>query len=97
MTSEPSSFLPKTRKLTGYEGEAISDPKNELAAHLKQKGFLDVAISEKKGYEFGMAQPAFLVLDKEGTVWERWAIVPSLVSAFHVPFLFTFPGTDEYR
>ncbi|CZR65966.1 uncharacterized protein PAC_15866 [Phialocephala subalpina] len=79
-TSEPLNFLSDTRKATGYQGEAIVDPENELAKHLKQKGFLDVAISEKKGYTHGMAQPAILVMNKEGEVFERWAIVPSMMN-----------------
>lgn len=49
-TAEPLNFLAETRKTSGYQGEAIVDPENELAEHLKAKGFLDVAISEKKGY-----------------------------------------------
>ena len=65
------------------------DTENELAKFLKQQGTLDVAISEKKGYVKGMAQPAVLAVrygkgagtEKE-EVLESWAIVPSLVSAF---------------
>ena len=42
---------------------------------------MNVAITEKKGYEFGLAQPAVVVLKKGGEVLESWAIVPSLVSS----------------
>jgi len=89
ITSEPSSFLPDTRKSTGYSGQAIIDEGNELVRHFKGKGWVDVAISEKKGYEYGMAQPAILVLksDPADTVLESWAIVPGLVSQVFISFL----------
>lgn len=69
-------------KLTGYTGNAISDPSNEIVKDFKSKGLVDVAITEKKGYEHGMAQPAVLVLKKDGTVLYSWAIVPALVRFF---------------
>ncbi|KAL5328705.1 hypothetical protein ACEPPN_002207 [Leptodophora sp. 'Broadleaf-Isolate-01'] len=80
ITSEPSSFLPETRKLTGYQGDAIVDPGNELVGHLRERFGLEVAISEKKGYVNGMAQPAVLVVRREGEVLEKWAIVPGLMN-----------------
>lgn len=47
---------------------------------------VEVAISEMRlstglrNYEFGIAQPAILVVAREGEeVLERWAIVPGLV------------------
>ncbi|KAE8446259.1 hypothetical protein EG329_012345 [Mollisiaceae sp. DMI_Dod_QoI] len=79
-TSEPANFLPETRKASGYTGTAIVDPENELAGYLRTKGWLDVAISEKKGYEKGMAQPAILVLSREEEVLEKWAIVPGVMN-----------------
>jgi hypothetical protein len=54
----------------------------------KSKGWVNVAVSEKKGYVNGMAQPAILTLKKDGTVVESWAIVPSLVST--PPLIFSF-------
>jgi len=71
--------LETTRKTTGYQGEAIIDPEHILAKYLKERGLLDVAISEKKGYEHGLAQPSILVIKSDGTVLEKWAIVPSKV------------------
>lgn len=47
--------------------------------YFRDKDLLDVAISEKKGYEHGMAQPAILVIGRDGEVLEKWAIVPSVV------------------
>ena len=56
---------------------------------VKEKYDLDVAVSEKKGYEHGMAQPAILVLrggkggdlkGAEGAVFEKWAIIPSMMN-----------------
>jgi peroxiredoxin len=79
ITAETAPNLTTTRTTTGYNGEAIVDPENILAKYFKQKGLLDVAISEKKGYEHGMAQPAILVIKNDGTVLENWAIVPSMV------------------
>jgi hypothetical protein len=66
------------REKTGYKGNAIVDPSNQLAAELRSRGLLNIAITEKKGYEYGMAQPGFLVISK-GEVWEKWEIVPSIV------------------
>ncbi len=56
---------------------------------VKERYELEVAVSEKKGYENGMAQPAILVLrggkggDMMGgkeAVLEKWAIVPSTMN-----------------
>lgn len=67
-------------KASGYTGEVIADPRNKIAAELKQRGNLDVAISSKSGYEHGMAQPAVLVMKNDGTVLFDWAIVPGLMN-----------------
>ena len=79
VTAEPESFLQKMRDATGYDGETIVDTENLLVKELKRRGIIDVAISEKKGYEHGMAQPAVLVGTKQKVVY-KWAIVPSTVS-----------------
>jgi peroxiredoxin len=80
VTAEPALVdLETTRKTTGYQGEAVSDPEHILAKYLRERGLLDVAISEKKGYEHGLAQPSILVIRSDGTVLEKWAIVPSKV------------------
>jgi peroxiredoxin len=94
VTSEPEEHLAATRKSSGLQTTILVDTENELAMYLKQQGTLDVAISEKKGYVKGMAQPAVLVIKggngagmekgKDGEVLERWAIVPSLVSLLFV-------------
>jgi hypothetical protein len=68
------------RTASGYTGETMIDPDNFLAKELKRRGLLDGAISDKKGYPHGMAQPAVLVLKKDGTVLFKWAIVPAFVS-----------------
>ena len=84
VTSEPSQHLDATRKSSGYQGEVIVDVENKLAAYLKEKGWLDVAVSKKGGYDRGMAQPAVLVLRKKGQdveVLYSWAIVPGTVSS----------------
>ncbi|KAH7342475.1 hypothetical protein BKA65DRAFT_292349 [Rhexocercosporidium sp. MPI-PUGE-AT-0058] len=81
ITSEPSSFLPETRKLTGYQGDAIIDTSNELVGYLRENFGLEVAVSEKKGYVNGMAQPAVLVVKRDGgEVLEKWAIVPGIMN-----------------
>ena len=79
ITAEAAGSLPKTRAATGYNGEAISDPDHAIAGELKGRFELDVAISDKGGYPYGMAQPAVLVLKNDGTVVYKWAIVPKLV------------------
>ncbi|KAH6662014.1 hypothetical protein B0J14DRAFT_310870 [Halenospora varia] len=81
VTSEPTpQHLEATRQATGYTGSAIIDTDNVLAKEFKARGWIDVAITEKKGYAHGMAQPAVLVLKKDGTVLEKWAIVPSMMN-----------------
>lgn len=82
-TAETAEYLDSTRASTGYDGEVIIDPQNLLAAELKSRGLLEVAITERKGYEHGLAQPAVLVIQSDGTVLQRWAIIPSAVR-FHV-------------
>ena len=55
------------RATSGY---TIVNKQNFLAKELRRRGLLNVAISERKGYKHGMAQPAVLVLRKDGTVLE---------------------------
>jgi hypothetical protein len=90
VTAEPLEHLSETRKASGYEGLVIIDEANSLAKELKRRGLIDVAISEKKGYKEGMAQPAILVgrqirggdgmMTEEREVLEKWAIVPSAMN-----------------
>lgn len=88
VTAEPEINLSATRSATGYTGNAIVDPLQFLAKELKRRGLLDVAITEKKGYEYGVAQPAVLVIKKDGTVLESWAILPKMVRlSSHLPSL----------
>jgi peroxiredoxin len=88
ITAEAEKYLDDTRAATKYDGKAIVDPENRLAKELDVRGLVHVAISERSGYDHGMAQPALLVLKEDGTVLESWAIVPSTVGlAFaYVPF-----------
>ena len=91
-TAEPVEHLDSTRTKTGYDGEVIIDTQNLLAAELKRRGLLEVAITEKKRYEHGMAQPAVLVQKSDGTVLQKWAIIPSAVrfcvlGSLAVPFM----------
>jgi hypothetical protein len=82
ITSEPEEHLPATRKSSSYEGEAIIDRENKLVDYFKEKEVVHVTVSDRN-YEFGMAQPAILVVTSEETVLEKWAIVPSLVGRFY--------------
>lgn len=89
VTSEPAEHLPATLKSADYHGEAVVDTENKLANHLREKGLLEVAISEKKGYAHGMAQPGILVQKgkgEEGVLYD-WAIVPAAV-CFSFPIFF---------
>lgn len=81
--------MTETRELTGYSGDAIVDTENTLVRFVKEKYGLEIAVSEKKGYENGMAQPGVLVLrggkggdmSREDTaILEKWAIVPSTMN-----------------
>ncbi|KAF7976228.1 hypothetical protein HWV62_7252 [Athelia sp. TMB] len=80
VTSEPQSHSAATRKLSGFTGEILVDTENLLAAELKKRGLLHVAISEKAGYEHGMAQPSVLAVKQNMDVLYSWAIVPSLMN-----------------
>lgn len=80
VTSEPEKFLQDTIKATGYNGEIICDTKNKIAGELKERTNLQVAISSKSGYEHGMAQPAILVMQSDGTVLFEWAIIPGMMN-----------------
>ncbi|KAI6754918.1 hypothetical protein HG530_012670 [Fusarium avenaceum] len=89
ITSEPASFLPEMRKLTGYSGDVIVDTKNILVELVKENYGLEIAVTERKGYENGMAQPGILILrggkgedvtGQGGVVLEKWAIVPSAMN-----------------
>ncbi|KZP07986.1 hypothetical protein FIBSPDRAFT_965190 [Athelia psychrophila] len=78
VTSELEQHSEATRKSSGYTGEIIVDTENFLAKELKQRGWLDVAISSRWGYEHGMAQPSLLAIKQNKEVPYSWAIVPSL-------------------
>ena len=49
---------------------------------LREKNLLNVAITARKGYQNGLAQPAILIQKGrgDGEVLFDWAIVPSAVS-----------------
>ncbi|KAH6632510.1 hypothetical protein F5144DRAFT_630354 [Chaetomium tenue] len=84
-TAEVPEHLDKFRASTGFSDTVIVDPENALAKHLKKEELLDVAISDSqlyqlRGYKHGMAQPALLVMKRDGTVLQRWAIVPSIMN-----------------
>lgn len=86
VTADPPENLERTRSSSGFSDTVIVDPENILAKELKSRGRLDVAISTNgaawfRGYKHGMTQPALLVMKNDGTVLQRWAIVPSLVSS----------------
>lgn len=91
VTAEPEIYLSATLSATDYAGAAIVDPSHLLAKELKRRGLLDVAITEKKGYQHGVAQPAVLVIKRDGTVLESWAIVPKMVylSSHHPGFTYS--------
>jgi len=80
ITAESEEFLPNVRSKTNYTGENISDPENLIASDLEKKDIVHVAITRRKGYEHGLAQPAIAVIGSDGTVLETWAIKPSVVS-----------------
>lgn len=80
ITSQVPNMLSTMRTQTNFSGEMIADPTNSIAAELKRKYNFSPAISEKKDYEHGMAQPAVFVLKRDGTVLHQWAIAPGMVS-----------------
>jgi peroxiredoxin len=80
VTSQNPALLETMRSQTKFTGEMIADPENTIAAKLKATYGLEVAISEKKDYPHGMAQPAVIVLKNDGEVLYKWAIVPAMVS-----------------
>lgn len=80
VTAEPEQHLAATINASGYTGEIIVDPTNMIAAEMKQRVNLNVAISSRSGYAHGMAQPAILVMKNDGTVLFDWAIVPGLMN-----------------
>lgn len=91
VTAEPAEHLAATRKASNnYPGEAVVDPEHKLADYLREKGLLDVAVTDKGGYVKGVAQPAILVVKKDGEVLEQWAIRPSTVCVVKPVPLFFF-------
>ena len=83
VTAEDASHVQATRDASGFTGEVIVDQDHLLLHELKTRFGVDVAISDKKGYPHGMAQPAIMVQKQDKTVMYSWAIVPSLVSLLH--------------
>jgi peroxiredoxin len=80
ITAEPEQHLKETISTTGYSGDVIVDPENQIAAEMKRREKLNVSISSKAGYEHGMAQPAILVMQSDGSVLYDWAIVPGVMN-----------------
>jgi hypothetical protein len=75
-TAEVPDHLEKVRASTGLADSVIVDPENLLAKELKDKGLLDVAVSDSqfyrlRGYKHRLAQPALLVIRNDGTVLHR--------------------------
>ena len=79
ISAEPSENVEKSRAASGYTGAAISDPDNFIASKMRERGSVDVAITAKNGYPHGMAQPAILIIRKDGEVLYSWAIEPKTV------------------
>ncbi|KAL7908473.1 hypothetical protein GGI35DRAFT_486531 [Trichoderma velutinum] len=77
VSAQDEEHLAQVRSSSGYTGQAINDPENILAKHLAANGMVTVAITEWEGYPHGLAQPAILIIKKDGDVVENWAIVPS--------------------
>lgn len=79
VTAETEDHVAETRAATGLTSPILADTNNTLATYLKEQKLLDIAISEKKGYAHGMAQPGVLAIKGkgDGTVLEKWAIVPA--------------------
>lgn len=68
------------------------DPEHKLADYLREKGLLDVAVTDKGGYVKGLAQPAILVVKRDGEVLEQWAIRPSTVCDSKSILFYIFPS-----
>lgn len=81
--------MAETRKRTGYTGDAIVDTENTLVKLVKERYGLEIAMTERKGYKNGMAQPGILVLRRgeigdprrgETEVLEKWAVIPNTMN-----------------
>ena len=79
VTAEQEIKLPAMQTSSGYMGTTIVDTKNMLATELRRRGVVDVATTKKSGYPHGVAQPAMVLLKRDGTVMYSWAVVPALV------------------
>ncbi|QYT00081.1 AhpC-TSA domain-containing protein [Trichoderma simmonsii] len=77
VSAQDEEHLSEVRSSSGYTGEAINDPENTLTKRLAADGIVTVAITEWQEYPHGLAQPAILVIKKDGSIVETWAIVPS--------------------
>lgn len=79
VSAQDEEHLAQVRSSSGYTGEAINDPENTLAKYLAANDMVNVAITEWEGYPHGLTQPAILVIKKDGSIMENWAIVPAEV------------------
>lgn len=85
VTAEDASHVETMRAQTGFTGEMLADPENTIAAELQKHHHFTPAITPKKGYPHGMAQPAVIVIEKDETVLYSWAIAPALVCSVSSP------------
>ena len=78
ITAQSADKLPGFLAKTKFSGETIVDEDTKLVTELKNRNFVNVAVSDKGGYPHGMIQPAVLVLRKDTPLYS-WAIKPSMV------------------
>lgn len=96
ITAEPAANVEKSRAASGYTGAAISDPDNFIAAKMRERGSVDVAVTAKNGYPHGLAQPAILIIRKDGEVLYSWAIEPKTVCMVASPVFAWFFFWSEW-
>ncbi|XP_062518172.1 uncharacterized protein LOC134193352 [Corticium candelabrum] len=90
VTAQPQEEADKAVTQLRLHYKTYGDPDHKLATHLKDKGLLDVIIARQgdsrhpkvKDYKDGMAQPAVVVVNREGAVLYSFIVTPGLSNAY---------------
>ena len=79
ITAQSQSKVDAVRQSWGLTFNIYSDEAHVLADHVRERGLVNVALTERADYKFGvMTQPAVLIMNRQRDVLYTWAVVPTL-------------------
>ncbi|XP_065839512.1 uncharacterized protein [Oscarella lobularis] len=74
LTSQTPIEAEKAEKAWGLNYTVYGDPENKLRHFVKEKGWGELEMVNRKGYSHKMAQPGVIALSRERKVLYSWAV-----------------------